>query len=101
MILQALEREWRKSPDLRFGQFMVNLIRKSRLNSGDDERSLFSIEDGNLLALLGAETDEEKAYIREEPAKAKEGWAEMPREHRGNKEWEKRQSDAESKDGPT
>jgi uncharacterized protein YihD (DUF1040 family) len=102
MILQALEREWRKSPDLRFGQFMVNLIRKSRLNSGDDERSLFSIEDGNVLALLGAETDEEKAYIREEPAKAKkEGWAEMLREQRGNKEREKRLSDAESTDGPT
>jgi hypothetical protein len=76
MILQALEREWRKSPDLRLGQFMVNLVARSPYNSGDVQQAMSLMEDGWLLSLLGPETDEEKTYIREEPAKAREGWAE-------------------------
>ena len=106
MILQALEREWRKSPDLRFGQFMVNLVDRNLLNPknrdpGDTRRALFGMEDGTLLTLLGPETEDEVTYIREEPQKAKEGWKEGLKVYYENRERSKRRSDSGSTDEET
>jgi hypothetical protein len=38
------------------------------------ERNLLLVEDGELLQLLGPATDEERAYVKEEPNARKEGW---------------------------
>jgi hypothetical protein len=75
MILAAVERQWRKDPDARLGQVIVNLLRANRNVPGEDEgRVLFNVEDGQLLHWIGPEADGEENYVREEPRKAREGW---------------------------
>lgn len=75
MMLAALERQWRKDPDARLGQVIVNLLRLNRKVSDEDERrALFNVEDGELLRWIGADTDEERQYVDQEPTKAREGW---------------------------
>ena len=73
MILAAVERRWRKDPDARLGQVIVNVLRTNRNVPYEDEgRVLFNVEDGELLRWLGPETEEEETYVREEPRKARE-----------------------------
>jgi hypothetical protein len=77
LILAALEREWRKHPNSRLGQLLVNLHR--RRFGQEHPNPLFGVEDGTLLELLGPETDEEKRYVSEEPAARRRGWSEWQR----------------------
>jgi hypothetical protein len=72
LILAAVERRWRKDPDLRLGQLFANVSRR-------DMHYLFAMEDGELLRLLGPTTDEEDAYIEDEPRARREGWSEWQR----------------------
>jgi hypothetical protein len=75
MVLAALERSWRKDPDQRFGQFMFNFLRRNW--TGDDYlRVLSHIEDGQLLEVLGIETEQEQDYARREPADRDQAWKE-------------------------
>jgi hypothetical protein len=75
LVLSAVEREWRKQPDTRLGQLVVNLLRMNTSILGEDEgKVLFSVADGQLLRWLGPQSEEEENYIREEPRKAREGW---------------------------
>lgn len=73
MILAAVERRWRMTPDLRLGQFLANLVPR---------RELVGIEDGELLKLLGPETEDERRYIEGEPEAARRGWREDDRQMR-------------------
>lgn len=64
LVLGAIEREWKKRPDLRLGQFLVNAL------DGDD-RSMFGIEDDLLVRRLCAEdglTEQEREWVESEPA---------------------------------
>jgi uncharacterized protein YihD (DUF1040 family) len=70
MILAALERRWSQEPDLRLGQLLVNVTR----DLGCEADPLFELTDGELLRRLGAETDDERRYVRDEPAAASEAW---------------------------
>jgi hypothetical protein len=75
MILATVERRWRRHPDLRLGQLIVSLLRDNLQCAREEEGvQLFALADGELLRWIGAETDQEKHYIREEPMLAKEGW---------------------------
>jgi hypothetical protein len=57
LIFAAVERRWRKDPDARLGQVIVNLLRANRNVPGEDEgRVLFNVEDGELLRWIGPET---------------------------------------------
>lgn len=83
MILAALEREWRRTPDERLGQVVVNLLRANRKLPREEEgRILFGVEDGELLRWLGPETEQERRYVEDEPRMAREGWAKARREAR-------------------
>lgn len=83
MVLAALEREWRKDPDARLGQLLVNLVRVNVHPLREEEgRILFNVEDGQLMRWIGAETQAEETYIREEPRKAREGWSQWVRSFR-------------------
>ena len=69
IVLAAIEREWRKHPDQRLGQLVVNLLRRHGTVPPEDEgQVLFAVEDGELLRWLGAETDDEQRYIEDERA---------------------------------
>src|SRR5690242_3312700 len=70
LILAAVERRWVQDPDLRLGQLLVNLARYL----GSECDSLFGLPDGELLRRLGAETEEERRYVENEPVAAREGW---------------------------
>jgi hypothetical protein len=70
MILTALERRWSREPDLRLGQLLVNLTG----DLGSEGSPLFELPDGELLCRLGAETEDERRYVKDEPAAAHEGW---------------------------
>lgn len=75
MILAALERRWREQPDIRLGQLIVNLLRINTDTATDEEgRSLFNVDDGQILKWLGPQTEAEQTYIDEEPGKIREGW---------------------------
>ena len=75
LMLAAVERQWRKEPDQRLGQLIVNLLRDNRDILRDAEgRALFDVQDSELLGWLGPETEEEETYVREEPRKAREAW---------------------------
>lgn len=78
MLLAALERAWRKDPDTRLGQLLMIIIRRNYpgIAFADEGKRLFGLEDGQLLAMLGPETDAERAYIRDEPDEARQGWKE-------------------------
>lgn len=73
IILAAVERAWRREPDTRLGQLVANLSKR-------DMRALFAMEDGKLLQLLGPESDEERAYVADEPRAAREGWHQWARD---------------------
>ena len=75
-MLAAIEREWRKDPDLRLGQLLVNLLRRNTLGKEDEGRALFAVEDGELLRWLGSETEDEERYVEHEPQKRQVGWRE-------------------------
>lgn len=80
MILAALEREWRKNPDVRLGQLLINTLRVNANVAHEQEgRVLFDTEDGELLRWLGPVNEAERSYIREEPQKAREGWRQWQR----------------------
>jgi uncharacterized protein YihD (DUF1040 family) len=64
MILAALERRWSQEPNFRLGQLLVNVTR----DLGCEADPLFELTDGELLRRLGAETDDERRYVRDEPA---------------------------------
>jgi hypothetical protein len=70
MILAAVEREWRKNPDERLGQLLVNVSGVPRPNE------LFQIEDGDLLERLDPQgrTPAEQRYINEEPEYQRRAW---------------------------
>lgn len=75
IILGALEREWRKAPDLRLGQLLINQLRsKGNVPRELEGPALFGLEDGALLQWLGPETVEEKRYVKEEPRRRRQGW---------------------------
>lgn len=81
LILAAIEREWRQSPDLRLGQLIVNLLRSNRNVSRKDEgRVLFNVEDGELLRWIGPETAAERRYVQDEPRLRSSGWHRGPHE---------------------
>jgi hypothetical protein len=87
LVLAAVERQWRRDPDARLGQVLVNLLRLNRNVPYEDEgRVLFNVEDGELLRWIGSESDQERRYIDQEPAKRREGWheseASMPERQR-------------------
>ena len=74
-MLAAIEREWRKDPDQRLGQLVVNLLRRHRNVPYEDEgQAPFGVEDAELLRWLGAETDDEQRYIEDERTKRRVGW---------------------------
>jgi hypothetical protein len=73
LVLAAVERRWRREPDLRLGQLLNGLAVGG---------NLALIEDGTLLALLGPETAEERRYIAEEPIARREAWRRVTREAR-------------------
>ena len=53
LVLEALEREWRRNPDLRLAQLIVNLLRVNTTTSTEEEgRRLFNVEDSTLLEWL-------------------------------------------------
>ena len=80
LVLAAVERQWRKNPDARLGQVIVNLLRLNRNVPYEDEsRVLFNVEDGELLSWIEPKTEEERRYIDEEPRKARKGWQEWER----------------------
>jgi uncharacterized protein YihD (DUF1040 family) len=70
LVLAALERRWSQEPDLRLGQLLVDLTRDLR----SDSDPLFELSDGELLRRLGVETEDERRYVADEPAVAREGW---------------------------
>jgi hypothetical protein len=75
MILGAVEREWRKAPDLRFGQLLVNLVREHTGVPREEEGTrLFAVQDGVLLRWLGPTDEAEIAYMTEEPTGARVAW---------------------------
>ena len=83
MILSALERRWSQDPDLRLGQLIMVLLRKNRcLPDPLEGKALFGVPDGELLAWIGAATDAEATYVRDEPQKEREGWREWMRASR-------------------
>jgi hypothetical protein len=87
MILAALERRWSEDPDLRLGQLLMNVIAS---NGPDAEPTpLALMEDGELLRRLGAESEEEERYVREEPRKAREGWMKWERDFRQGEAYRK------------
>lgn len=56
-VLAALETRWREAPDQRFGQVVVNLVRRELAPDPRDEaKRLFSLEDDKLLEILGKST---------------------------------------------
>jgi hypothetical protein len=69
MILAAVERRWRKDPDLRLGQLIGNLVHG---------HALLLIEDGELLEILGPETENERRYVEEEPEARRKAWEQWP-----------------------
>ena len=87
MILAAVEREWRKQPDTRLGQLLVNLVPEQERPS-----ALFAIQDGELLARLNPESEEEHRYIEREPAAQRAGWSEWSAAFRA---WRSRGNDAD------
>lgn len=67
LVLAAIEREWRKHPDLRLGQMIVNAV-------GRDEKLVFGVEDDKLIRLFCEElTEEERAWVESEPARRHAG----------------------------
>lgn len=57
---------------MRLGQFLMNDVAS---NGPDAEPApLVLMEDGELLRRLGALTETEERYIREEPRQRREGW---------------------------
>jgi hypothetical protein len=75
MILAAVEREWRKAPDLRLGQLLVNLVREHAGVPREEEGTrLFAVQDGVLLRWLGPADEAEVTYITEEPTGARAAW---------------------------
>lgn len=53
-VIEALEARWRETPDQRFGQVVVNLVRRELAPDPSDEANrLFSLEDDKLLEILG------------------------------------------------
>jgi hypothetical protein len=77
LVLAAVERQWRRDPDARLGQVLVNLLRLNRNVPYEDEgRVLFNVEDGELLRWIGSESDQERRYIDQESEKRREGWRE-------------------------
>ena len=83
MILAAVEREWRKNPDLRLGQLLVVVTKVQGPNP------LFNVEDGQLLAALGPQTEEERRYVAEEPRARRRGMAEWWAHWRGERNLDK------------
>lgn len=81
MILAALQRRWEAEPDMRLGQLLVVAFQRSA-SVEHPPNPLFGVEDGDLLAMLGAETDVEREYIAGERDAAKRGWAEWEKRHR-------------------
>lgn len=78
LILAALERRWQENPDLRLGQLLINHLRRSGSVEPEAEGStLFNLEDGELLRLLGPDTEDEQCYVEQEPNKRR-GWAAGP-----------------------
>lgn len=52
-ILAALETRWREVPDQRFGQLLVNLVRRELgPDPVTEANSLFALEDRKLLEIL-------------------------------------------------
>ena len=96
MILAALQRRWEAEPDTRLGQLLWHLYRDLDPEAGPSP--LFNLADGKLLALLGPETEAERAYIAGEAKARKRGWAEStrwneahpspPPERRDRRPWE-------------
>jgi hypothetical protein len=77
MVLAAIEREWRKHPDQRLGQLLVNVFRRrGTVPSEDESQVLFAVEDAELLRWLGAETDDEQRYVEDERQDRQVGWRE-------------------------
>lgn len=53
LVLEAIEREWRRNPDLRLTQLIVNLLRMNTNTPTEEEgRRLFNVEDEVLLRWL-------------------------------------------------
>lgn len=87
MVLAAIERHWRKQPDQRLGQLLINLLRSNRdIPHAEQGAALFSVEDGQLLEWLGPETDQERRYAEDEPQQRRHSWfqqeGDSPRDRR-------------------
>lgn len=79
LLLAAIERRWRETPDLRLGQLLMNQLRGSgRIEPEAGGRALFNLEDGELLRLLGPATEDEQRYVDQEPDKRRGGWGAGP-----------------------
>ena len=78
LILAALEREWRKEPDVRLGQLLVNLVRSNHRDVTRERMShfMFALEDREWLSMLGSLSEKEQAYVDDEPRARREGWSE-------------------------
>ncbi len=81
-ILAAIEREWKKTPDLRLGQLLIAAMRMKRVADRDEEgKFLFNVEDNRLLEILGEKTDEEVQYILDAPDRARRELSQWVREN--------------------
>lgn len=61
-VIEALEARWQETPDQRFGQVVVNLVRRELAPDPADEASrLFSLEDDKLLEMLRKPTSRPSA----------------------------------------
>lgn len=68
LVLGAIEREWRKNPDLRLGQLIVNAI-------GRDQKLIFGCEDDRLIRLVCEElTEQEREWVESEPSRRAAGF---------------------------
>lgn len=64
-LLDAIEAAWRREPDQRLAQLLVNVYRSKH---HCDPHWFFNTEDGVLLRFLGPLSEDAERYAREEPA---------------------------------
>jgi hypothetical protein len=82
LILAAIEREWKKTPDLRLGQLLMNEIRKKAHVATEEEgRFLFDVEDNRLLSILGEKTDEDVQFVLDAPERARRELSQLIRDN--------------------
>lgn len=72
VVLAAIEWEWKKTPDLRLGQLLMNEIRKKvHVATEEEGRFLSGVEDNRPLSILGEKTDEDVQSVLDAPERAR------------------------------